>query len=54
MFASSESSQLPTDQGHVVKLPDVRRIPSSTHALDQSDNFCLRHISDDLLLEDED
>ena len=35
----SEASQLSTDQGRVVKLPDVRRILSSMHALDESANF---------------
>ena len=39
VFASSESSHLSTDQGHVVTLPDVRRILNSIHALDQSANF---------------
>ena len=39
MFASSESSQLSTDQGYVIKLPDVRRLLSSMHALDQSGTF---------------
>ena len=38
MFASSESSQVSTDQGQVLKLPDVRRVLSSTDALDQSAN----------------
>ena len=35
VFASSESSQLSTDQGHEVKLPGVRRVLSSVHAVDQ-------------------
>ena len=39
VYASSKSSELSTDQGHVVMLPDVRRIFSSVHALDQSSNF---------------
>ena len=38
VFASSESSSISTDQGHVVKMPDVRRILSPIHALDQSVN----------------
>ena len=41
MFASSEYSQLSTDQGHVVKLPDVRHVWSSIHALDHSANFVI-------------
>ena len=41
MFASSESSQLSTDQVDEVKLPDVRSIMGSIHALDQSDNFVI-------------
>ena len=39
VFASSESSNPSTDQGHIVKLPDVRSILSSIHALDKSANF---------------
>ena len=41
VFASSESSQLSTDHGHVVKLPDVRSILISIHVLDQSANFTI-------------
>ena len=37
MFASTKLSQVSTDQ--VVKLPDVRRVLNSIHALDQSANF---------------
>ena len=39
MFASSEASQLSTDQIHIIKLPDVGSNLSSVHALDQSANF---------------
>ena len=37
VFASSKSPQISTDQ--VVKLPDVRRVLNSIHALGQSANF---------------
>ena len=38
MFASSEASKLSTDQIHLIKLPDVRSVLNSVHALDQSAN----------------
>ena len=49
----SEASQFPTDQVHMAKLPNVRSILSSVHALDQPANFCLLHTSVDLPLGDE-
>ena len=49
-YASSESYQFSTDQGHVVELRDVRRVLSSIHALDQTANFVFTIISDDLQL----
>ena len=39
VFASSESSQFFTNQGRVVKLPGVRSVLNSIHALDQSASF---------------
>ena len=39
VFASSEAAQFSTDQVHVVKLPNVRSILCSVHALDQLANF---------------
>ena len=39
VFASSEASQLSTDQKHIIKLPDVGSVLSCIHALDQSANF---------------
>ena len=51
VFASSESSQLSTDQGHVVKLPHVGpRLEFHTFSWFIC-QLCLRHISDDLVLE---
>ena len=39
VFASSEASELFTDQIHMIKLPDVGSILSSIHVLVQSANF---------------
>ena len=41
VFASSEASQLSTDQVHIIELPYVGSVLSSIHALDQSANFVL-------------
>ena len=39
VFVSSEASSLSTDQGQIIKLPDVGIVLSSVHVLDQAAIF---------------